>query len=128
MRAPSKWETTKFHGDYIDQLIIYTMLDSTHCKLRDLENRVFVYIIHTNRVKVAFVPIPSSAVTTQGQLNKATHSIDYTDNTFNKIKYFAKVTDRELLWYKCLHILSVITITFYPIGSPILFKRINIFH
>ena len=55
--------TTKFHQDYEGPLVIATLLDSTHYKVRYLENRVLVDIFHINRLKWAFVSTPASTVT-----------------------------------------------------------------
>ena len=39
--------TAKIHQDYVVSLVIDNLLDSTHYKLRDLENRLLLNTLHT---------------------------------------------------------------------------------
>ena len=66
--------------DYVDPLVIDTVLISTHYKLTHLENKVLMKTFHITRLKLAFVPTPSGSVNTQGKLNKVICSTDSTDN------------------------------------------------
>ena len=52
--------TTKYQQDYVHSLVINTVLDSTHYKLRDLENRVLLHTFHIKRIKPAFVSSKST--------------------------------------------------------------------
>ena len=51
-----------------------TILDSTHFKLRDLENRALVDIYHSNRLKPATVATPCRYAYTQKQLFEVARS------------------------------------------------------
>ena len=71
--------TTKFRQDFIGPLVIDTVLDSTHYKLRDLANRILPDIYHINRLKAARVLTPKGTVITQQDL------IDKTGDTVVKL-------------------------------------------
>ena len=60
------------------------MLDPTHFKFRDLENRVLLYTFHINRIKLTSLSTPRGTVSNQMQLFKAiqdTTSIKNMPNT-----------------------------------------------
>ena len=63
--------TTEFCYNYVGPLVINTVLDFTHYKLRDVEERVLSDTFHIKRLKTVFVLTLSSTVNTQGWLNKA---------------------------------------------------------
>ena len=79
--------TTHFHQDYLSPLIIDTVLYSTHYELDNVGNRVFIDTFHINRLKQAFLPIPSATLITQRLFNNAIYINECTDNTSNKTKY-----------------------------------------
>ena len=77
--APSpKTGIAKFHCHYIGLLVTDTVLDSTHNKLRDLGNRVWIDTLSHNRLKLLFVSTPAGTVIIQQQLNKTFQSINGT--------------------------------------------------
>ena len=55
----------KFCQDYIGQLVLDPLLNSTHHKLRGLEIRILVNTFHINRFKLIFVSILASKSNTQ---------------------------------------------------------------
>ena len=60
-----------FNQDHVGTLAMDTVLDSTHCKLRGLEKRVYLNTFHVSRLKLALVSTPSGKVYTQLYLDKA---------------------------------------------------------
>ena len=63
--------TTKFCQGYVGPLVIHTMLEAIHYKMRDMEKRLPLDRFNINRVKLAFVSTPVGTVNTQQQLTEA---------------------------------------------------------
>ena len=71
--------TTKFQQDYVGLLVINTLLDSTHHKLRDSDHGVLLDMFHLNRLLLAFTS--PGTINTQHELNKAIQGTNAINNT-----------------------------------------------
>ena len=97
--------TTRFSQGYVGPSVTDTVLDSTHYKLRDLENRLLIDTFHINRLKLVFVSTPADTVNTQQQLNKAFQVTNTLTNSPGNIKpkcdtHEIQVKIRELLGFR----------------------------
>ena len=68
-----------FHQVYLCPIASDTVLDSTHYKWRDLENRGLEDSFHINSLRQPFVPTQMGTVTTQMQLYKGVYNVNYID-------------------------------------------------
>ncbi len=76
MAAALTMNLRKFQRDYVGSLVIDTVIDPTHFKLRDLQGKVLPDMFHYRRLRLWKEYTTAPNLTTQEELLKVYHNQD----------------------------------------------------